>query len=718
MATPSLESYFSAIREALAEQNLRQVVDSSHAGLVDYPADAELAKIEIVALIKTERAAQALEAIGKARTAKLISPRAMEYEAAYCHFALEQYAEAERLLEKLETGPAVKRLQAQVSYKGGKFAKCIEIYKILLSNSELGSQEHDELRLNLAAAKAAAAQAGDRLQDIKYNDDEPAEDYELMYNTATRKLAEDKVQEAAELLKTAAKRADSVLAEETWADQDIQGEVGPIEAQIAVALQMLGKVDEARAVYVKLASQNTLDHATRAIVLHNLAVLGAQKGPASFRVATQIKRALQIPGSKLGSLNSQQRARMTYNMAAIQFLQRQYTAARRSLAKLGKRYPNCALPETGLLSASISLKLYGPNKALNELAALSHTHAAGEGVLVTLAATQIAVSLGDVERATRILRTWRDKADASSLNTLTYSPEEFIRYYFGICQLICWLDPESASDASISDAAAYLYSKVCKNPNPTAALLVAVGDCLTYAGDMEKARKCFSEARSTASANGISIDALGSEFMAAVLAVDSDEAQSAEQLLKGYNRRKQILKHIPGISPRVARRFRPRFDISGKDDSIKKASIPSVSAKKRLVQHQARRKRKLAKAPPKNFAPDRTPDSERWIPLRQRSYYRPRGRGNQQKNQRGGAQGGAVEAGGGLGNTGSARIAGREEVATPASATSSDARSPNSRNDADSTAASASVGSPGTSSKAKQKSGGRKGKPKSKRNAW
>ncbi|KAJ2806539.1 Signal recognition particle subunit SRP72 [Coemansia guatemalensis] len=716
MTTPTLESYFSKIRDALAEQNLRQVVDSSQAGLRDYPMDSELAKIEIVALIKTEKAALALEAIGKARAAKILPPRAMEYEAAYCHFALKQYAEAKILLEKLETGPATKRLQAQVAYKSGKFAKCIEIYESLLSSSELGDSERDELRLNLAAAKAAAAQAGGRAQGTNKIPDDATEDYELMFNVATRQLAEDKAQEAVELLEAAAERANAVLTTEGWADQDIQDEVGPIEAQRAVAFQTLGKTEVASAIYVKLASRSTLDHATRAIVLHNLAMLGAQKGPVSFKAAAEIKRALQGSRAYPGILNRQQCARMAYNMAAIQFLQQQCTAARRSLAELGKSHSDCALSGAGLLSASISLKLHDPSKALNELAALSHTHAADAGVLATLAAAQVAVSLGDAERAAKILSTWRDKADAVSLDALSCSPEKFIRYYFGICQLIHWLAPQSASDPVIGDAAGHLYSEVCKLSSPTAALLAAVGDCLTYAGNMEKAYKCFSEAKSKASASGLSIDTLGSEFMAAVLLIDGDETQSTAQLLKGYGRRRQALKRIPGIPPRVARRFWPRFGASSKDRSAKKATTPAALAGGRLLQHQARRQRKLAKAPPKNYAPDRSPDSERWIPLRQRSYYRPRGRGHQQQKQRGGAQGGAAEAGWGLGSTGSARIAGREEGATAAAVTTSDAHASNSRDDADATS------TPASASKARQKSSGGRGKskpkPRSKRNAW
>ncbi|KAJ2078035.1 Srp72p [Coemansia sp. RSA 988] len=708
MATPTLESYFSAIKDALAEQNLRQVVDISQAGLRDYPMDAELAKVEIVALIKTEKASLALGAIRKARSAKVLPPRGMEYEAAYCHFALKRYAEADRLLEKLEAGPAVKRLQAQVAYKSGRFIKCIEIYKSLLSSSELGSSEHDELRLNLAAAKAAAAQAGSKAQDTDSNSDDATEDYELMFNVATRQLAEDKAQEAAELLDAAAERANAVLATERWADQDIQGEVGPIEAQRAVALQTLGNIEEAGAIYVKLVSQHTLDHATRAIVVHNLAMLGAQKGPVSFKAAAKIKRALQISRAKPCTLNRQQCARMAYNMAVIQFLQRQYTTARRSLVELGKRYSDCVLPSTGLLSAYISLKLYGSNKALNELAALSHTHAADVGVLATLAAAQVAVSLGDAERAVTILRTWRDKADTASLNLLACSAEEFSRYYFGICQLIHWLAPESASFADISNAAAHLYSEVCKHPSPTASLFAAVGDCLTYAGDMAKAHECFSKAKSVASASGLSIDTLGSELMASVLAVDGDEIQPTTQLLKGYGRRRQVLKSIPGIPPRVARRFCPRFDVSSKDRSVKKTSASVVLAERRLIQHQARRQRKLANSPPKNYAPGRSPDSERWIPLRQRSYYRSRGRANQQQKQRGGAQGGTAEAGWGLGNTGSARIAGREEGNVAA------ADAPKSREDADPSSV------PAPASKAKQKGGRGKSKPKSKskRNAW
>ncbi|KAJ1952337.1 hypothetical protein GGI12_006269, partial [Dipsacomyces acuminosporus] len=159
MATQSLESYYSAIRDAIANNDFSSVVDTARSGLTDYPKEAEFAKIEVVALIKQESPTQALAAIAKARSTKLAAGKALEFEAAYCHFTLGSYEEASKALKRAEQGPAVTHLKAQIAYKLDSFVECISLYESLIASAEEGSEEYQELLLNLTAAKAAAAQA-------------------------------------------------------------------------------------------------------------------------------------------------------------------------------------------------------------------------------------------------------------------------------------------------------------------------------------------------------------------------------------------------------------------------------------------------------------------------------------------------------------------------------------------------------------------------------
>ncbi|KAJ1737714.1 Srp72p [Coemansia sp. Benny D160-2] len=132
----------------------------------------------------------------------------------------------------------------------------------------------------------------------------------------------------------------------------------------------------------------------------------------------------------------------------------------------------------------------------------------------------------------------------------------------------------------------------------------------------------------------------------------------------------------------------------------------SIITSSQKGKHRAQRLRKLRRNPPKDYDPARKLDTERWIPLRQRSYYKPRGRNRKQHALRGGAQGGALEAESGLGGTGSARISG--------------GRPGNDHDALDSVVADADMEAEGGKQKAnKPKAKGKgKGKGKGKKGAW
>ncbi|KAJ2326519.1 hypothetical protein GGI00_004723 [Coemansia sp. RSA 2681] len=165
----------------------------------------------------------------------------------------------------------------------------------------------------------------------------------------------------------------------------------------------------------------------------------------------------------------------------------------------------------------------------------------------------------------------------------------------------------------------------------------------------------------------------------------------------------------------MARRFQPRSNAPRKGTA---APMPGAKHTRStsLSKRRSRRSRRLAKSPPKNYEAGRVPDAERWIPLRQRSYYKPRGRGHRLAKLRGGAQGGAVDASSGLGGTGSARIGGKATSPTLVQS-SPDIGASSSHGNEDDVAAGASGSH---SSKGKPKSGksGKGGKGKGKKGSW
>ncbi|KAJ2874864.1 Srp72p [Coemansia aciculifera] len=662
MPKQALETHFSAVRDALARGNLPAVFEAARTGLSDYPKEVDFAKIQIVALIKQEKAQQALNLIDQARKSKLFSTKDMTYEAAYCYFVTGDYELAKKQLKHATPGPLIAKLAAQIAYKSDQFAECADIYAALISETERDSQEYNDLVLNMSAAKAAAV--------AQHGQDANAEDaatgtisggYELVFNSATRLLGSGRAQEAATLLAEAEKLAAATLANDKWSEKDIRGEVGPIEAQRAVALHQLGRIDEARMIYANLLSEQVLDVVTRDVVAHNCAVLGMAEPSGSDAPVSMAKRALQVPGRSAGSLSCYQKSLMVYNMAVMQAGQKQYVAARRSLRALGKMASGAAIANAGAVSAAVSLRMGRGRQALNELAVISFSQEPVLGVRTALAATQVAIQLGENKRATDILEAWKGKAHGVDLGSLKL-PAKFAHRYFGICLLYNWLlnklDAGKGEMEAAAEAARDLYAKAATMQQPNVDLLVAIGGCLSYAGIDELACECFGRAKAAVgSGQGVSSNASSPMSILTLLASESD-SKSTAQLLQGYKRRAKLARTIPGIPARMARRFQP---VDGAPR--KGATTTTLGAKHArsasLNKRRSRRNRKLAKSPPKSYEAGRVPDAERWIPLRQRSYYKPRGRGQRQAKLRGGAQGGTVDASSGLGGTGSARIGGK-----------------------------------------------------------
>ncbi|KAJ2417208.1 Signal recognition particle subunit SRP72 [Coemansia sp. IMI 209128] len=661
MPKQSLETHFSAIRDALASGNLLAVFEAAHAGLSDHPKEVEFAKIQIVALLKQDKVRQALNLIEWAYKSKLFSPKDMAYEAAYCNFLAGNYELAKKQLKHASPGPLVGKLSAQIAYKSGQFSECVEIYASLISEAESDSPERSDLVLNMSAAKAAAAlQHGQDSSIVGATTDTLSESYELMFNSATRLLGSGRPQEAVTLLAEAERLARATLANDKWSDKDIRGEVGPIEAQRAVALHQLGRIGEARTIYASLLSEQVLDTVTCDVVAHNYAALGVTGVSEAGASATIAKRALLIPGRSTSSLSRHQKALMVYNMAVMQATQKQFVAARRSLRALGKMDSSETIANAGVVSAAVSLRMGRGRQALNELAAISFAREPVSSVRTALAAAQVSIQLGDNKRAADILEAWKGKAQSVDLDSLKL-PAEFAHHYFGICLLHNWLLSKHGKSETegAAEAAEHLYSKTAAMQQPNVDLLVAVGSCLSYAGLSELACECFGRARAVAPEQDVNSNAALPTSALASLAPEGDSKLIAH-LLQGYRQHPKLARAIPGIPPRTARRLQPVGNV------VRKGAVANLPRAKhsRSTLPNKRRNRKLTVSPPKSYEVGRTPDPERWIPLRQRSYYKSRGRGNRQTKLRGGAQGGAVDTSSGLGGTGSARIAGK--AASPA----------------------------------------------------
>ncbi|KAL5017564.1 hypothetical protein ScPMuIL_007153 [Solemya velum] len=177
----------------------------------------------------------------------------LRFEKAYCEYRLNRTQEACTTLKSIESPDyKAKELLAQVLYRLEQYEECFELYKELIKNS---NDEFDEEReTNLSAVLASLT-----LWDKKEVGDPGLREnsYELCYNHACYLLGKGDLKAAEMKLRRA-----EVFGRKTYEDdpdmteEDIEEELAITRVQLAYVLQKQGRVEEATQIYNQVLKHN------------------------------------------------------------------------------------------------------------------------------------------------------------------------------------------------------------------------------------------------------------------------------------------------------------------------------------------------------------------------------------------------------------------------------------------------------------------------------
>lgn len=595
-----------------------EVLKLCNAALKKSKSDIEAQQVKAVALLKLDRYDEALhhfEESGK----ELKENAPLEY--AYALYKTGNLIGAAKIAGSVGESRGAKHLEAQATYRAEDFARTLELYKELLAE-DVASEDYD-LRVNRGALQAQLEWTSADTVQSKRPSREDLEQFETAYNAACGSIARGELTQAEVLLKrakTLCQHSDD-LTDEMKAD-----ELLPMRVQQLYVLQRLEKTAEAEAIAAEIEVEKVPDASTRNIAQSNL-LAAADKPSNPFLAHKLFNSAPPIPDSD--KLFSYQTRTLHANQRTIDLQSFKFDGVARSTAKRIAKFPQ---PTTSIPGCAVSV-LNAAAHAKGEVGINALTRVLPElekrpndvGLIVTI--IQLYVSTKDTTSAINLLESFFKRLEnevGQSFSSTRYSP--------GLISIMLALYRTQNRQSDISRELAKAATHWRQQSHPPASLLQAAGRNLltsTSPSDSETAAEIFADLHA---ADPDSKSTLAG-FVASHACLPPSELAP---FLKKLTPLPTLLSHIDVSA----------LEAAGIPQSSNALLIAQSGSRKRKATDSTTRKPKRIRTSrlPKGYDPEKPgkADPERWLPLRDRSSYRPKGK---KKGRRGGderTQGGVV----------------------------------------------------------------------------
>lgn len=537
-------------------------------------------KCKIVCLIHQSEFAQAIKEI--ANNPNLSSD--LMFEKAYCQYRLNKIPDALKTLRTISDPDAkAKELLGQVLYRLEEYDECLDIYKDLIKNS---SDDFEEERGTNISAVLAALQLwkSQEAEDLGLNE----ETYEMSFNKASLLAGKGLLKEALEELE----HAETLCKESLDEEDDEEMELGVIRVQKGYILQLMGKNDEALALYNQVVKARPGEVGLLAVASNNIVSLN--KDQNVFDSKKKIK-ATQANGLE-NKLTKHQQNILNYNRCLFYLYTNQFDNCRKQLKKLEGKEAEDTL---AVIEAALFSREKRPEKATDCLEEfISEGNAS---VYVNLSLAQLYLTQGNVRKACDTLK---------KLGDTQYAPgvvSTLVALYTNID------DVDSALE--VLDAAVDWYKMQEGAQKELNTLLRESTDFKMAHGQSQAATALLEDLRN---ANPDDIKTLA-QLISAYSKFDAKRAQELSQELPP-------VEELAGNIDVDALETTP---LSVTSRQLKRGVVTSPTEEAAAVEAEApgvikKKKKKRKPKLPKNYDPSATPDPERWLPMRERSTFRAR----------------------------------------------------------------------------------------------
>uniref|UniRef100_A0A8B9NU28 Signal recognition particle subunit SRP72 n=1 Tax=Apteryx owenii TaxID=8824 RepID=A0A8B9NU28_APTOW len=561
--------------------------------------DVTALQCKVVCLIQNGSFKEALSVINT--HTKVLTSDIIAFEKAYCEYRLNRIENALKTIQSAsQQTDKLKELYGQVLYRLERYDDCLAAYRDLIRNSQ---DEYEEERKTNLSAVVAAQSTWERVvpEDLGLRE----ATYELCYNTACALIGQGKLNEAMKKLQKAEELCRQSLSEDSdVTEEDIEAELAIIHGQMAYIMQLQGRTEDALQLYNQIIKLKPTDVGLLAVIANNIITINKDQNVFDSKKKVKLTNAEGVEHK----LSKKQLQAIEFNKALLAMYTNQADQCRKLSASLQSQSPDHLLPV--LIQAAQLCREKQHAKAIGLLQDFADQHPASAAE-IKLTMAQLKIAQGSVTKACIILRSIEElqhKPGMVSALVTMYSHEEDIDSAIEVfTQAIQWyqqFQPESPVHLSLIREAANFKLKHGRKKEAIS--------------DLEELWK----------QNPKDVHTLA-QLISAYSLVDPEKA-------------KVLSKHLPSSDTMSL-----KVDVDALENSHgatyvrkKAGKLAGDSQQKEQGQGDVKKKKKKKKGKlPKNYDPKVTPDPERWLPMRERSYYRGRKKGKKKDQVGKGTQG-------------------------------------------------------------------------------
>ena len=479
----------------------------------------------------------------------------------------------------------VKELRAQLSYRMEKYDKSYELFQDIISQS---SDDYGEERLANAMAAAAMGQQTGTVTHFNVHETT----YEQCFNSACYFLAVNNGTQAEKMLVMAEKKCRDSLQEDDYTEEEIAEEVCVIKLQLGCAYLVQGNTDAAMQQFIAVLRQKPADVIQMIVASNNIVVLNKDKD--IFDSKKRVKVLLNEP--KLAKMTSLQRLSVLYNRSLFALHMNQLEQCRQLLKEMSTKYPNSEL----CLMANLAL-LHREHKAANSekmQAMVDEYLAKSFSVQACLLSAQLPLTAnGDLRKV------------CSILEKIPQVPQ-----YLGIiAALVSFFTQLGDIQQAITvlDNAVDYWERQPKGSSTNNSLLKVMQVNAQYKLAHGKHQLAAATLEKLYQRNPQDIQVLA-QLIDAYSKFNPAKAEEYSQSLPVFQHSVTIDVDSLEQAPQYIRKAKEKPAAA-----VAKGKVEDMEVKPK-VKPKKKRKPRL----PKNYNPSVVPDPERWLPLRERSYYK------------------------------------------------------------------------------------------------
>ncbi|XP_066460584.1 signal recognition particle subunit SRP72 [Eleutherodactylus coqui] len=598
-ASSSLASLWSDVNKAGQNGDYSRALKALTRILQVAKDDVKALHCKVVCLIQNGSFKEALALIGN--NSKVLTSDVIAFEKAYCEYRLNKI---ENALKTIENAPQktekLSELHGQVLYRLERYEECLSVYRDLIRNSQ---DDYDEERqTNLSAVVAAMSLwSKTKPEDLGLQ----ATTYELCYNAACGLIGQGRLSEAMNKLREAENLCRQSISEDTdLSEEDIDAELAIIHGQMAYIMQLQGSIDDALQLYNQIIKLKPTDVGLLAVVANNIITVNKDQNVFDSKKKVKLTNAEGVEYK----LSKRQLQAIEFNKALLSMYTNQAEQCRKLSSSLQAQKPENLLPV--LIQAAQLCREKQHGKAIDILQEFADRNP-GYAPQIKLTMAQLKLAQGNVTKACMIMKTIKELEHrpgmVSALVTMHSHDEDIDSAIEVFTQAISWYQ---------------------QNQPNSSAHLALIREASNFKLKHGRKKEAIIDLEQLWKQNPKDIHTLA-QLISAYSLVDANKA-------------KILSEHLPSSDT-----MHLKVDVDALENSTgatfirKKAAKVAAEQQAKVqgpVEIKKKKKKKKGKLP-KNCDPKVTPDAERWLPMRERSYYRGKKKGKKKEQIGKGTQG-------------------------------------------------------------------------------